>query len=97
MNMKLQAVLSTTVLPLDGVYQVETLPAGNLPDIVGVPHYIGHPDTLVIWWRPWVQSRPRPSYFPVCNRGKERFVSPFSRGKAAVPPRDLQPLISPSL
>lgn len=39
------AVLSTTVLPLDGTYRVETLPAGEIPDIAGCPHYIGHPDT----------------------------------------------------
>jgi len=39
------AVLSTTVLPLDGTYRVETLPPGQVPDITGVPHYIGHPDT----------------------------------------------------
>lgn len=37
------AVLSTTVLPLDGTYRVETVPAP--PDITGIPHYIGHPDT----------------------------------------------------
>ena len=42
------AVLSTTVLPLDGVYSVQTLAAGNIPDLAGVPHYIGHPDTKVI-------------------------------------------------
>ncbi len=42
------AVLSTTVLPLDGVYQVTTLPAGERPDITGVPHYIGHPATREI-------------------------------------------------
>lgn len=45
---KIIAVLSTTVLPLDGTYAVETLPAGNIPDISGVPHYIGHPDTRAI-------------------------------------------------
>lgn len=41
-----KAVLSTTVLPLDGVYQVRTLE--YLPDINGVPHYIGHPATKAI-------------------------------------------------
>ena len=38
-----KAILSTTVLPLDGQYKVATLTA--VPDIVGVPHYIGHPAT----------------------------------------------------
>jgi hypothetical protein len=39
------AVLSTTVLPVDGVYRVVTLPPGQIPSLAGVPHYIGHPDT----------------------------------------------------
>lgn len=43
--MKFKAVLSTTVLPLDGVYEITTLPPGEIPDITGVPHYIGHPAT----------------------------------------------------
>jgi len=42
---KFTAILSTTVLPLDGTYSVQTLPAGDIPDITGIPHYIGHPDT----------------------------------------------------
>lgn len=46
--MKPVAVLSTTVLPVDGVYRVETLPKGEIPDLSGVPHYIGHPDTKEI-------------------------------------------------
>ena len=45
---KIKAVLSTTVLPLDGVYEVKTLPPGEMPDISGVPHYIGHPATKAI-------------------------------------------------
>lgn len=45
---KFKAVLSTTVLPLDGVYEVTTLPKGEIPDISGVPHYIGHPATKAI-------------------------------------------------
>ena len=38
------AVLPTTVLPLDGIYEVETVDPGRV-DITGVPHYIGHPAT----------------------------------------------------
>lgn len=38
------AVLSTTVLPLDGVYEVETVDPEQV-NIEGVPHYIGHPAT----------------------------------------------------
>ena len=46
--MAFAAVLSTTVLPLDGTYRVETLPPGEIPTLTGVPHYIGHPDTKTI-------------------------------------------------
>jgi len=42
------AVLSTTVLPIDGVYRVETLSCGEIPNLSGVPHFIGHPDTKAI-------------------------------------------------
>lgn len=38
------AVLSTTVLPLDGIYEVRTIDPSTV-DIEGVPHYIGHPAT----------------------------------------------------
>jgi hypothetical protein len=44
--MKIKAILSTTVLPLDGTYQVKTLNA--VPDIRGVTHFIGHPATREI-------------------------------------------------
>ena len=37
------ALLSTTVLPLDGTYTVQRLE--NIPNVTGLPHYIGHPDT----------------------------------------------------
>jgi hypothetical protein len=38
------AILSTTVLPLDGTYEVVTIDPKRV-DITGVPHYIGHPAT----------------------------------------------------
>lgn len=43
------AILSTTVLPLDGTYQVFTLSKDvDISIIKDVPHYIGHPDTKAI-------------------------------------------------
>ena len=42
-NQKIVAVLSTTVLPIDGVYSVKTV--NFVPNVQDVPHYIGHPDT----------------------------------------------------
>ena len=44
--MKIVAILSTTVIPLDGTYSVERLE--SIPVIKGVSHYIGHPDTKAI-------------------------------------------------
>lgn len=43
------AVLSTTVIPIDGLYLVETIdPEAEALDLAGVPHYIGHPATRQI-------------------------------------------------
>lgn len=39
----LKAILSTTLISRAGTYRVEELPA--VPDLAGVPHYVGHPDT----------------------------------------------------
>lgn len=41
-----QAILSSTVLPLDGDYRVVTL--SETPNIAGVLHYAGHPSTKEI-------------------------------------------------
>ncbi len=46
--MKPAAVLPTTVLPRDGVYIVVTLLQDEVPDLTGVPHYIGRPATKAI-------------------------------------------------
>lgn len=56
--MKIVAILSTTVLPLDGTYTVKTTNNGSpeqnnerleiLQSLIGVNHYIGHPDTKAI-------------------------------------------------
>jgi hypothetical protein len=76
---KLISVLSTTVLPLDGTYTVQTLPAGNIPDITGLPHYIGHPDTRDI-----VQSLgavPAPSkLFAGLQPGQSAVCFPITQG-----------------
>jgi len=73
------AVLSTTVLPLDGTYQVATLP--QCPDIAGVPHYVGHPDTRDI-----VQALgavPAPSkLFTGMQPGQQAICFPIQQGKS---------------
>ncbi|MED4914319.1 hypothetical protein [Parageobacillus thermoglucosidasius] len=52
LNKKIVAVLSTTVLPVDGTYSVTTLQGEQkervLSALKGVPHYIGHPATKEI-------------------------------------------------
>ncbi len=52
LNKKIVAVLSTTVLPIDGTYTVTTLKGEEkehvLSSLKGVPHYIGHPATKEI-------------------------------------------------
>ena len=45
MRTNIKAVLSTTILPLDGNYSVKTI---KDIDITGVSHYIGHPATKEI-------------------------------------------------
>ncbi len=40
------AILSTTVLPLDGTYRVGTIPFPA--SLAGIPHYIGHPATKAL-------------------------------------------------
>lgn len=45
--MKLVAILSTVVVPVDGTYEVKTL-LENAPNIEGIPSYVGHPDTKKI-------------------------------------------------
>jgi hypothetical protein len=48
-----KAVLSTTILPLDGTYSVRTLQGAEREEtlsggLVGVTHYVGHPDTKAL-------------------------------------------------
>jgi len=45
--MKIKAILSTTVLPIDGTYKVETTEF-KTELFAGIQHFIGHPDTKEI-------------------------------------------------
>ena len=51
-NSKFVAILSTTVLPIDGTYEVRTLCNAEreecLSALAGTVHYTGHPDTKAI-------------------------------------------------
>lgn len=84
------AILSTTILPLDGTYLVETVEPDSV-DIAGVPHYIGHPATKSIVERLGAVPAPsklfgglKPREYAVCfsikqgrsNRAKDGFTNP---------------------
>jgi hypothetical protein len=75
------AVLSTTVLPLDGTYRVETLPPGEIPALSGVPHYVGHPDTKAI-----VESlgavQAAEKLFPGLAVGEQAICFPIAQGRS---------------
>ncbi|QNB45442.1 hypothetical protein BR63_03380 [Thermanaerosceptrum fracticalcis] len=77
----LKAILSTTVLPLDGVYCVETLPHGEIPNLSGVPHYIGHPDTKEIV--EGLGAVPAPTkLFTGLDVGEQAICFPIQQGKS---------------
>lgn len=79
--MKIVAILSTTVLPIDGVYKVKTLPKGEIPDLTGVPHYIGHPDTKgIVESLGAVPSESK--LFPGLNIGETAVCFPIQQGKS---------------
>jgi len=73
------AVLSTTVLPLDGTYRVETL--SSCPDISGIPHYIGHPDTKAIVESLGAVQAPT-KLFSGLQPGEQAICFPIQQGKS---------------
>ncbi len=80
--MEFKAILGTTALLPGGTYRVEILQAGNLPNIVGVPHYIGHPGT-----RNLVESlgaaQPETRLFPGLQPGEKAVYFPIQQGKSS--------------
>ena len=93
------AVLSTTVLPLDGTYKVATL--ASCPELSGIPHYIGHPDTKAIVESlgavqaptklfSWLQHGERAICFPIQQGRSSRAIDGFTSPHQAVKLKDLQ-------
>lgn len=76
-----KAILSTTVLPLDGEYRVTTLSKGEMPFIVGCHHYIGHPDTKAL-----VESfgaiPAKSKLFTGLKPGEQAVCFPIAQGKS---------------
>lgn len=80
MEKKFAAALSTTVLPLDGVYKVET--TQEIPDLTRVPHYIGHPDTkAIVESLGAVQAESR--LFSGLQPGEKAVCFPIQQGKSS--------------
>lgn len=79
--MKYTAVLSTTVIPLDGTYRVSTLPHGSQPDLSGIPHYCGHPDTAEIMESFGAVKAPT-KLFPGLQVGEIALCVPIAQGKS---------------
>ena len=42
MTTQIQAILSSTVLNVEGVYEAKFV---SMPEVGGIPHYVGHPAT----------------------------------------------------
>ena len=79
MKLKFVAVLSTTVLPVDGIYKVESVQ--ECPSIEGVPHYIGHPDTKgIVESLGAVQAESK--LFPGLQPGERAVCFPIQQGKS---------------
>ncbi len=77
---KIKAVLSTTVLPLDGVYRIETVK--EYPNIENVPHFIGHPDTKsIVESLGAVQSETK--LFEGLQPGEKAVCFPIAQGKSS--------------
>jgi hypothetical protein len=73
------AVLSTTVLPLDGVYKVEAVQ--EVPNLTGVPHYIGHPDTkAIVEGLGAIQAESK--LFPGLQPGEKAVCVPIKQGRS---------------
>ena len=80
--MKIVAVLSTPVLPVDGTSRVKprTEPE-EVRNILGVPHYVGHPATKSIV--EGLGAVPAPSkLFTGLNVGESAVAFPIAQGKS---------------
>jgi len=77
-TVKIAAILSTTVLPVDGTYVVETL--RECPNIFGCPHYIGHLDTKQIVEGLGAVSAPT-RLFGGLEVGEQAICFPITQGK----------------
>lgn len=81
----IKAVLSTTVLPVDGLYLCVTLEPTDPKEIASlvkdVPHYIGHPDTKTIVESLGAVQAPE-KLFRGLSIGESALCFPITQGKS---------------
>ena len=76
------AVLTTTVLPIDGIYRVETV--DDVPIIQkGTPHYIGHPATAGIVEKMLGATRAPSNLFLGLLPGESALVVSIKQGRSS--------------
>lgn len=81
-NTNFKAVLSTTVLPKDGIYSVKTVSFDEVKNLFqGVPHYIGHPATKEIVEKLGAVQAPS-NLFEGLNEGEYALVVSIKQGKS---------------
>jgi hypothetical protein len=79
----IKAVLSTVVIPVDGVYKIQTINKGELPDLSGVPHYIWHPDTKKIVEETFGAVPAEGKLFKGLKPGESAVCFPIKQGKSS--------------
>ncbi len=79
---RIKAILSTTVLPKDGIYEIRTLSLNSLPDLKNVPHYISHPSTTLIVEK-FGAIQAKDSFFKGLNIGEEAVAFSIRFGKSS--------------
>jgi len=78
-ELNIVAVLSTTISPIDGLQDIYTV--SICPDIQGVPHYIGHPDTKEIVEQLGAVQAPS-KLFTGLQPGESAVCVPIQQGKS---------------
>jgi hypothetical protein len=81
--MKIKAVLSTVVVPVDGLYRITTISRNNLPNLSGIPHYIGHPDTKKIVEETFGAVPSENKLFEGLKPGETAVCFPIKQGKSS--------------
>ena len=74
--MKIVAVLSSTVINVSGVYEVKV--GVPMPDVKGLPSYVGHPDTAKLLEHLEVVPQPKGALFSGLEPGDSFLAVPLA-------------------